>query len=300
MEILKEALLDTIKLMPVLFLAYFIIELLEFKYAVKLRQKLQSANKLAPIWGGLLGIFPQCGFSSLASALFANKLIGYGAIAAVFISTSDEAIPILIADTKNAGVILPLIMIKVILAIICGFLIDKFVVRKTITQNLNCTEYSCDKPSHHHDITLSETGCCGHDIADKKPNRGELIIHPIEHTLKIALYIFAISAAIGYIFSVIPENTVKSFFDNRGFLQIILSAIFGLIPNCVASVTITDFYLSGIINFPAMLSGLITSAGIGYLVLFKENKNLKENIIIVLIMLFIGIITGVISSLFVL
>lgn len=292
--------MDTAKLVPVLFLAYFIIELLEFKYALRLRQQLQSANKFASIWGGILGIFPQCGFSSLASTLFANRLIGYGAIAAVFISTSDEAVPILLADTKNASIVIPLILIKVVFAIICGFLIDFFIKRTTISQNLDCQNSDCEKKSHHHNIALNETGCCGHEIADKKPDRRELIMHPIEHTFRIAVYIFAVSAVIGYIFSLVPAATVKSFLDNKGFLKILFSAIFGLIPNCVASVTITDFYLSGILNFPAMLSGLITSAGVGYLVLFKENKNLKENIIIVLIMLFAGIIAGVISSLFVL
>ncbi len=298
MEILKEALIDSAKLMPVLFLAYLVIELIEYKYALKLRQRLQRANKFASVWGAILGVFPQCGFSSLASALFANKLIGYGAIAAVFISTSDEAVPILLANAKNANIIAPLILIKVVLAVICGLLIDFFIKRKVISQNLNCNKEDCNKDSHHHDIILNETGCRPHEIAEAKPKPKDILLHPIEHTVRIAIYIFIISAAIGYIFYLVPESSVKSFLDNKGFLQIIFAAIFGLVPNCVASVTITNFYLSGILNFSAMLSGLITSAGVGYLVLFKENKNLKENLTVILIVLISAVVAGIVSSFF--
>jgi hypothetical protein len=298
MEILKEALIDSIKLMPVLFLAYFVIELIEYKYALKLRQRLQRANKFASVWGAILGVFPQCGFSSLASALFANKLIGFGTIAAVFISTSDEAVPILLADTKNAYIIIQLILIKIAMAIICGFLIDILIKRKTISQSLDCHSHDCVKSSHHHDIPLNETGCCGHHIAETKQNPKELLLHPIKHTIRITIYILIISAAIGYIFSIISEDSIRLFLSNQGFLQIIFAAIFGLIPNCIASVTITDFYLSGILTFPAMLSGLITSAGVGYLVLFRENKNTKENLAVVLIVLISAVIAGMVSSFF--
>jgi len=298
MDIIKDAFIDTLKLIPILFGAYFLIELVEFKYGFKLRKRLQTAGNTSSIWGGLLGVLPQCGFSALASALFANRLIGYGALIAVFVSTSDEAVPILLANPKGLGIVLPLILIKVGLAILFGLAIDRFYKRKLIHQNLDCDDHDCHNKSHAHQINIDEVGCCGHEIATAKPSASELIIHPLKHTVRITGYIFLISLGIAYLFSKIPNSSLANLSQHNQVLQVLISAIFGLIPNCAASVAITNLYLDGVIGFGALLSGLITSAGVGYLVLFKENKNIKENVRIMIMMVAIGLICGLIANLF--
>lgn len=282
-EILSISIEQTLEIFPFLFLTYFLIEFIEFKYGKNLRDRLQKSEKNSSVFlGSLIGAIPQCGFSVLGSALFSKRHITIGTLLAVFLSTSDEALPILLTS-RNYEIIALILLIKIIFAILFGYLIDLF-LNKKLTNSEN-------------GISLKlETGCCGHNLEDPKKLKSELFLHPILHSLKIAIYIFAITILLNSLnFFVSFESIIRS---QNTFAQIFTVSILGLIPNCASSVLITQLYLQKIITFGAMIAGLSTGSGLGFVVLFRENKNLKENISILVLLIILGFLSGLIVNLF--
>jgi len=332
MEKVLHIMLHTLKhsaiMLPFLFVAYIIIELIEFYSANKLSHSKLLSNKWSTLFGASFGLIPQCGFSVVATDLFAQKKIKLGTLLAVYIATSDEAIPLLIASPNKALSLLPLLLIKFVTAILVGYLVDLILSKQTrknlMISNINLTENNNLETSthehehdhnhkHEHDHmhenenqanTTSNIddshieihkGCCGHQInkeLTKKDKAKQFIVHPLIHSIKIFSFIFIITFIFNGLISWLGEDKITMFLkQSKGFAPLV-SAIIGLIPNCASSVVITNLFTIGGISFGALVSGLIVNSGIAFVILFKENKNIKQNLAILSIMLLVGISVG--------
>jgi hypothetical protein len=279
-----DALIDTAKMIPLLLIIYIGIEFLEYYYGQTMREKVGRAGKAGPTLGALFGCIPQCGFSVITTALYTKRIISVGTLLAVYLSTSDEAIPIILANPKKVSLILPLLLTKVIIAIIAGYSIDFLFNRSNYS--INGTEQS----------VTSETevkGCCGHNCAEKKIPYKELIWHPLVHTLKVFIFIFVVSLLLNLIIARIGvDNLGQAFFAHR-IWQPMIAGLVGLIPNCAASVAITELFLKGGLSFGSTISGLSASAGLGILVLFKENRDIKDSFRIIGLLYGISVAVGI-------
>lgn len=276
-HIFIHTLKDTIKLLPFLFITYLIMEYIEHKTNKKTEKLIKKAGNFGPLLGGLLGIFPQCGFSAAAANLYANRLISLGTIIAIFLSTSDEMIPIFISESVDISIILKILAIKLIVAIIFGFLID-FILNK-FNNNKNSEE-------ENHEIShMCEHEHCGCEHS--------IFLSSLKHTINIFVYIFIVTLLLNGLFDIVGEDTVSNIITNTPFLGPIIAGIIGLIPNCASSVIITQLYISGSINVSTLLSGLLVGSGVGILILFRSNKSIKENIKITFLLYLIGVFVGI-------
>lgn len=295
-DIFLDALTDSAKMIPLLFIIFVGTELVEYKYANNIREAVQKAGVLGPAIGAVTGSFPQCGISVVASALYTQRLITIGTLLAVFLSTSDEAIPVILSQPENAKVIVPLVMTKIIIALISGYAID-FAFRKSNKETLaHIKAYAegHDNEYHNHETILEEKACCGHSTSPSSIefNPKEIIFHPIIHTVKVFIFIFIVSFAISFVIAQMGEEAFKKIFLMHSVFQPFLVALFGLIPNCAASVAITMLYLKGVITYGSVIAGLSASGGIGLLVLFKEEKNKKDVLTILLLLFGISVSAG--------
>lgn len=279
LDILMDALIDSIKLFPFLLLTYLLMEYLEHKTSTKTRAWIRKAGRLGPIAGGVAGIFPQCGFSVAASNLYSGGIITMGTLVAVFLSTSDEMIPVFLSEAVNAGIILKVLGIKLVTAIFTGFIVD-FVMRF----RPNAIQY---KDFH----TMCESEHCH---CEKSIGKSAFM-----HTFKILLFIFLCSLVLNFLIEIGGEERISEFLSSHAMFGPVFAAIVGLIPNCAASVLITQMYLGGILDFGSMISGLLVGAGVGLLVLFRTNKRWKENLSILGIVWVAGVFWGVIVNLFI-
>ena len=263
-DILLDAFIDLVKLIPFLFISFIIMEVLEHK--IKNYNKLSKANKYGPLVGSLLGIVPQCGFSAVASNLYSVRVITLGTLISVFLSTSDEMIPILLASKIELNIILKILLIKFLLGLLFGIIID-IIIRKKKKPIIKecCIEESCH---------------CEEGILKSS----------IKHTLKISFFILVINILLGFI---INEDILIDFLSGNKILTPIISSLIGLIPNCASSVIITKLYASDILSLGSCLAGLLSGSGVGLLILYKQNKNIKENIMITLLLILIASICGI-------
>ncbi|PKM46388.1 MAG: hypothetical protein CVV03_05560 [Firmicutes bacterium HGW-Firmicutes-8] len=291
LDVIWEPLIDTVKMIPLLLLIYIGIEFIEYKFGSKVRAKVKNAGKAGPVLGAAFGSIPQCGFSVISTALYTQKLITMGTLMAVYISTSDEAVPIILAHPQKAGIIIPLITVKVIIALLAGYSIDYLFHRTGRSVTESEIAASRDESGQEQHNLIKDAGCCGHDLALEKPDYKVMIIHPVIHTFKVAVFIFAASVMISLVFKTGGE-TLGSLFGRHSALQPIVTALVGLIPNCAASVGITQVFLKGGISFGSAVAGLSASAGLGMLVLFKENRNLKDTLRIIGILYGISVTAG--------
>lgn len=297
-ELIFDALIDSLKIIPLLLVIYIIIELVEYKLGNKIRENVQKAGAAGPALGSVAGVLPQCGFSVVTTALYTQRLVTIGTLLAVYLSTSDEALPILLARPDKAGIILPLLLSKVVIAIVAGYTVD-FIYRKTNRGTLkHIKNYAAhqDDVSHHHETVKDDLACCGHSTCSTARTFSfkELFIHPLIHTLKIFIYIFLTSLVINLIIFWIGQDVLSSLLANHIFWQPFLSALIGLIPNCAASVTITELYLSGIITYGSVIAGLCASGGLGLLILFKEEAHKKNAYRIIALLYSISVIAGLV------
>ncbi len=279
-EILLDSLLDSLKILVVVLIFNIIISFIENK----LTEKITKNEKVSPIIGAAFGLIPQCGFSVVASDLYTKNHITMGTLVAVFISCSDESLPIMLSDLSKAYMVLPLILIKFILGFLIGYLID-FIYRtkREVKEHLEHCE-------HEEEVHI---GCCHHHIDDKEENKWhEHLIHPLVHSLKIFVYVFIINAIFGTIIYYIGEDAVKTFLENNKYFAPLYSVLIGLIPNCASSVILTELFIEGNLSFGACMSGLIVNAGLGTIVLFKNKEFIKKAFIIIAILIIVAIITG--------
>lgn len=269
-DIIQDALLDTAKLIPYLFITFIIIELIEHK--LNNEKILKKSNKFGPVIGGILGALPQCGISTMASNLYANRVITIGTLIAIFLSTSDEMLPMMISRSTDIKTILSIVLVKVIIGIMLGLIIDKVYKRK---------EEKVEKIIHNH---CDEEHCHCEEEG--------IFLSSFTHTIKIVLFILVINLLLDGIIYLIGEETLKNILINKNILVYFLSSLIGLIPNCASSIVITELYLQNMITIGTLFSGLLAGSGLGLLILFKTNKNLKENISILTTIYLIGVIVG--------
>lgn len=281
-EIIKETLIDALKILPFLFVTYLIMESLEHKTGNKTKQLVKKSGKLGPLFGSILGIFPQCGFSAVAASLYAGRVITLGTLIAVFLSTSDEMLPILISESAPIELIVKVLAIKLVIGIIAGFIVD--ILHMLIFKKLNKEENDEDAIE---DMCEHEHCDCEHGIVKSA----------IKHTINILAFIIIITFLINMIIYFIGEDNISNAIAQVPIAGILVSALIGFIPNCAGSVIITELYLSNLISLGSMLAGLLVGSGIGILVLFRTNKNVKDNLKIMEILYVISIMSGFIIDL---
>ena len=272
LDCLMDGILDTFKTIPYLFIAFYIIEFLEHK--INSNKIINQAGRLGPLLGSLLGMIPQCGFSALATNLYTTRIITLGTLISVYLATSDEMLPIMLSSNVPIKTIISILTIKVLIGIICGFTID-FILRKKNTHPH--ANYSLCKEQH-----------CNCETSYIKSS--------LEHTINISLFILAVNIILNLVFHYGLETYLNTILLDNEILGPIILSLIGLIPNCASSIVITKLYLASSITCGSLIAGLLTNSGIGILVLFKSNKNIKENLTILGILYLIGIIFGIIIN----
>ena len=322
MEWLLDALIDSAKLLPFLFVSYILIELIESWTSKKVASKKFYKGNFGPLIGSSFGMIPQCGFSVVATDLYSKQKITMGTLIAIFIATSDEALPILFGNLTNARIakiVLILILSKFVLGLICGYLVDiltHIINKKNTTKNVEKINEKLDEKldekihdetayDHHHDHNEHEDedechrGCCGHNIEGCKVHHPakQYLLHPLIHTLKIFAYILIVNIVFSLMIYYIGEENITNFLTSTKYFAPFFATLIGLIPNCASSVVLTNLLVIGGLNISACLAGLIVNAGIAYLILFKQNKNIKVNFLIIGIMAFVSLVTGYVMML---
>lgn len=281
LEVLQDTAIDTIKLLPFLFITYLIMEYIEHKTSNKVKDVIKKSGKFGPLLGAIVGIFPQCGFSVSATNLYAGRVITLGTLISVYLATSDEMLPILLTEAVPAGTIFTILGIKLVLGIVAGFIID-FVIRMFRKEKIEEQEEKIEEICEHEHCHCEEG----------------IVTSAIKHTLNITIFIFFITLVLNGIIAYIGEDTISHFISKNVILGPIVAGLIGLIPNCASSVILTELFISNVISMPVLISGVAVNAGVGLLVLFKTNKNVKENIKIVGILYLIGVLAGIILELF--
>lgn len=274
LHVLKHTLLDSIKILPFLLIAYLIMEYIEHKTTDKSRNVIKKSGKFGPFIGSVLGAFPQCGFSVTATNLYAGRVITLGTLFAVYLSTSDEMLPILLSEGVAGSLILKILGIKILIGIIAGVIID-----------LILNKFNKNKKEENHIESICEHDHCHCEESIWKS--------AIKHTINVFLFILIISLVLNITIEYVGEDKLLGIISNKPILSILIAGLIGLIPNCASSVVLTQLYLLSE-NLPAMIGGLLVNAGVGLLVLFKVNHNQKENIKIVVLLYAIGVISAIV------
>lgn len=271
MDLLLDSFWDAARLLPFLFVIYLLVEYLEHKNNNVMHGLFARSKRLGPLLGAALGTIPQCGFSVIASELFSKRVITLGTLVAIFVATSDEAIPLMLAHPDRIGDMFALIAAKLVIAVISGFLIDLFC--RTDTENPH------DENKHHHFHGNCES--CDDGILKSA----------IIHAVKIFAFIFIVNIILGFAAERIAP--FMQYISGHRVLQALLAPLFGIIPNCAASVVLTELYLAGKITLASLIGGLCTGAGVGLTVLFKQNKNMKQNLLVIALIYAIGALAGI-------
>ena len=335
-DAILDALIDSVKALPILLIVYILIEFMEHRGEVKFEKIVASSKKYGPLWGAGLGIIPQCGFSAVMADLFSRKMLTIGTLFAVFVATSDEAITVLLSDPENVvnnlkslGI---LIGLKLVLAILIGYVIDLIFKNQKLKENhLEHSSHFQHEHTHNHsaeqleehaeDVKSVDCKTCeaeiktcdscihdhlhhNHELEEAtKQNKGEvfwhIVLQGLIHTAQIFAYILIANIVISLIIHFAGgEEALKNIISANAWYLPIVCALIGLIPNCAGSVVLVELYTSGIISFASCLGGLCASAGVGILVLYKSNKNIKQNILITSALFIVGAVIGFIFNLF--
>lgn len=272
-EIILDTIIDGLKILPFLWLAFFLIEILEHKFQGKSKLVIEKAGRFGPLLGGALGCFPQCGFSVLATNLYVTRIITLGTLISVYLSTSDEMLPILLAHGSDWGTIVKLIGVKFGIGVVAGMIIDLFVSRREVKDT-----YELCEQEHCH----CEEG---------------LILSSLKHTLHTLVFIVGVSFMLNIVMYYGGEDYLRGIFNSNWLISPFIASLIGLIPNCGASVVLTELYLNEVISYSTVIAGLLTGSGVALLVLFKTNHSIKENVKILALIYFIGVFSGLMLEL---
>ena len=299
-DVLQDAVVDTLYLIPFLLVTYLAMEWLEHKTGARTQQAIRRAGKAGPAIGAVLGVVPQCGFSAAASTLYAGRVVSLGTLFAVFLSTSDEMLPIFVAEHVPMGVLLGVLGLKIVIGMAFGFAVDA-VMRATHREHVHL---------HIHEICERDRCDCSHDCATCSDNPqlayehsddcaegcshehhhhdhshdsgwGGIVKSACKHTAQVTLFVFLVSVALNAVLAIVGEEALGSFLSANELLAVAGAAIVGLIPNCAASVAIAQLYVEGVLSFGACMAGLLSAAGVGLLVLLRTNRHAAENAAII-------------------
>lgn len=279
LDVILDTALDAFKLLPFLFVTYLVMEYLEHRAGERMRLRILASGRLGPLVGAALGALPQCGFSAASSSLYAGGVVTAGTLIAVYMSTSDEMLPMLVSERREVSLILSVIAIKALTGMICGFIVD-LIYRKVAPVHMGkektiarmCQEEHCS----------CEKGILG---------------SAVRHTLEILCYIFVVTLVLNIIIHFLGTEYLRSSLFGMPVLSEMLAALVGLIPGCGASVTITQLYIEGIIRLPVMLSGLMCATGSGLIVLIRTNRDVRDNLRIILLLYALSVVAGTIFEL---
>lgn len=282
-EMLIDTLMDCAHLVPLLFVIFVLIEIVEYFYVDKINELVMRNQKTSLLAGSLLALIPQCGFSVIASVLYLKRYITKGTLIAIYLATSDEAIPILLAQPESFHYVVPVIALKLAVALLAGVLVDKIFPAKPAPAPTVEIEH--------------ETGCCKHTIGQKELL--ELVIHPIKHTLNIFLFIFLVSLALNLLIAFCLKHALlHSIVAHLKPVAPLFTGTLGLVPSCAVSVGLTTLLVDGALKFSAVTAGLLSNAGLGILVLLKQNDNKKDTLLIVGILCAVSVVAGFILQIF--
>ena len=274
MDILADTIWDSLRLIPFLFLAYLAMEALEHKAGEKARRRIQGAGKLGPLWGAALGVIPH-GFSAAASGLYMGRVITLGTLMSIYLSTSEEMLPVLLAEHAEIGVILKILGLKMLIGIISGYLVE-LVCRKMLRVQV-----------HEMDIhAICETEHCGCESG--------ILKSAVSHTVKICLYIFLVSLVLNVVIGLMGEERLGMLFVDIPLVGEMAAALVGLIPNCASSVVITELYLDGVIGTSQLMAGLLVNTGVGVLIILRQGHNRKEKLGIIVALYGIAVVWGLV------
>lgn len=352
LHFIEHALEDTLVLVPFLFVTYIALEALEHAAGARANAVVRRAGAAGPVAGALLGVVPQCGFSAMAATLYAGRVVTLGTLVAVFLSTSDEMLPMLVAERVDAGLLFRVLGLKVLVALITGVLADLAIraLRKNARVHafLRRTVFSVRRNGMEADVVdqMAEGGetaehicrlceqdhCgCGHDHAHVHEGEhghahghedadghvagcdhdhghghshaggrfgivGSILMSAVSHTVQVSLFIFLVTFALVLVLETVGEDALAAFLSGNQLLAVFASALVGLVPNCSASVVITQLYLEGVLGFAPLMAGLLTSAGVGYLVLFRTNRHPRENVVIVVGLFLVACVWGLVFA----
>ena len=281
-ELFLDALLDSTKMLPFLFIAYWVIEWIERRHSQHIETVLAGGGRFGFVPGAVLGLLPQCGFSAMAGNLYASKVITLGTLLAVFLATSDEAIPLLIANPEHWQALVAILCVKLTVALVAGFVID-FLCKGALPASMRGGYAGRSE----------EVDCHEHDEQDG------IVWAAIKHTLHIFVFIFIFNLLMGGFVALVGEETIAAFLAGAGFWQPFFAALVGLIPNCVSSVLLTQLFAAGQLSFGGVVAGLSTGAGVGLAVLLRANKSWRQNLMIIVLLYGIGVAAGLVCGIFV-
>lgn len=273
LDVIHDTYIDSLRILPFLFLAYLAMECLEHWTGGRMQAIVRKSGKAGPAIGGVLGIFPQCGFSAAAANLYAGRIITLGTLMAVFLSTSDEMLPIMISENVGISMIGKILLIKVLFALAAGFLVDVLFRKKEEPQ----IGHLCERQHCHCERGIWRSA--------------------FSHTWRIFLYIILVSLILNFVIALIGEETLAAVVLNRPALSLFVSALVGMIPNCASSVVLTQLYLGGVLGAGALTAGLLSGSGVGFLVLLRVNENRKENLRIFGLLYVLGVVGGALVEL---
>ncbi len=269
-HIFLHSFIDSLKILPFLFIAFLIIEIIEHKLSEKSKKIIGNSGKFGPVVGAFLGLIPQCGFSVVATNLYVTRILSLGTLISIYLATSDEMLPIMISNNIDITIILQILLIKLFIGIFFGVLIDFFFRNKRIS-----ADYTICDDEHCH----CEEG---------------VLVSSLKHTVHIFVFIFLVNFVITLIMETLESSIISSIFMRDSIFAPFVISLLGLIPNCASSVIITELFLNNAISFGSLIAGLLANSGMALLVLFKSNKNLKENFMVLGLLYFISVISGII------
>lgn len=298
LDVVIDALKDTAELIPFLFATYVVISLLDLFASDKTTAAIQRAGHASPLIGGVLGVVPQCGFSAMGASLYADRIVSLGTFVAVILSTSDEMLPLLLAEHVEVGLLARILVTKAVLGVILGFATDlvlRSVLGRTSLAGVDESDAG-EEQDQDAEFDPSAYSCdcgCGEPLT-----RGQtawwVVVNSAYRTFQVVVFIFVVSVLLNALIALVGEDALASFLSGNAVVTTLVSGLVGLVPNCAASVVLTQLYIDGVLGFAPMIAGTLVAGGAGYLVLFRMNGNMRENAAIVGIVYALGVCAGLI------
>ena len=297
-DVVIDALKDTAELIPFLFATYVAISLLDLFASDKTTAAIQRAGHAGPLIGGVLGVVPQCGFSAMGASLYADCIVSLGTFVAVILSTSDEMLPLLLAEHVEVGLLARILLTKAVLGVILGFATD-LVLRAVLGRTSLAGVDESDAGEEQDEDAEFDPGAYSCDCGCGEPlTRGQtawwVVVNSAYRTFQVVVFIFVVSVLLNALIALVGEDALASFLSGNAVVATLVSGLVGLVPNCAASVVLTQLYIDGVLGFAPMIAGTLVAGGAGYLVLFRMNGNMRENAAIVGIVYALGVCAGLI------
>ena len=298
LDVVIDALKDTAELIPFLFATYVVISLLDLFASDKTTAAIQRAGHAGPLIGGVLGVVPQCGFSAMGASLYADRIVSLGTFVAVILSTSDEMLPLLLAEHIEVGLLARILVTKAVLGVILGFAID-LVLRAVLGRTSLAGVDESDAGEGQDEDAEFDPSAYSCDCGCGEPlTRGQtawwVVVNSAYRTFQVVVFIFVVSVLLNALIALVGEDALASFLSGNAVVATLVSGLVGLVPNCAASVVLTQLYIDGVLGFAPMIAGTLVAGGAGYLVLFRMNGNMRENAAIVGIVYVLGVCVGLV------